>query len=1089
MNISKHKMEKQVLRFTPSVNILDDLDVSLTYIPTTNATAAFSQIIKDFHTGIHSFNLVGAYGIGKSAFLWAFVQEMTKRKSIFSQGNALHVKGFEVMPLVGEYASFIETFVDRFSLGARKNVRTSDIIKKLDQYYQTLASGGKALIILADEFGKYLEYAAHNTPEKEMYFIQQLAEYVNGSDRNIIFITTLHQDFNGYSRDLTISQQNEWDKVKGRLKEITFNEPVEQLVFLASERLNDLGIGSKPKNFKDLFKLIERSKAFPLRDYFNEPFAEKLIPFDILSIAVLTLSLQKYGQNERSLFSFINSNDHLGLLDFDSHDTPYYNIALVYDYLLHNYYSFLTTKYNPHYTQWSAIRSAIENVEGTSDIDTVGAVKIVKAVGLLNIFAPASIRLDMTFLKGYAEMSLGVKNAEKVIKSLQGLRILRYVTHIHKYILAQSTDLDIELAIDKAGNLVEKVSNVVHYLNQYFDFGYITAKSAFYTKGTPRFFAFHLSESPFSTTPEGEIDGYINLIFSEKLTESEVIAYSASCNEPVLFGWYQNTSEIRKHIFEIEKIKRVREDHIEDRIAVRELDKIKDHYVRLLNYVVMGSMYKSDSPVKWYYAGERIDIVGQKTFNRALSEICSNVYSKTPVYRNELINKTKLSSPIITARRMLISSLIENWHKKDLGFDERKFPPEKTIYLSLLQQTGIHRGDEATGYTLGAPTNEGFQMTPLWDACESFLESTKHGRRNVQELVDVLLSKPFKLKQGFIEVWLVVYLFTRKDDYAMFYENAYVPNFTSQTIDLLLKDPKAYAVKMFNIDGVNLDVFNSYRTLLNQSQLDQPGLQSFVDTIKPFLSFYRGLPNYAKYTNQLKKETIALRHAIAFAKDPEDVFFNEFPKAMGYRIPDMKDNPALLETYSDHLQAAIREIRSSYDGLIQRVEEFIKSDITGQGDYPDYKTVLQARYKNIKKHLLLNHHKVFLQRLGSETDDNKAWLNSIAQACIDKPLESINDTDEAVFYDRFKDIVHELDNLNEISASGFDETKEIAFRLEVTSFVEGLQKNLVRLPKSKNKDLVQLQSVIKTKLSQDRQLNIATLAKLLEEILANEKTS
>ena len=81
------------------------------------------------------------------------------------------------------------------------------------------------------------------TRKNELYFIQQLAEYVNDQRKNIFFITTLHQGFNGYSRNLTKTQQNEWDKVKGRLKEITFNEPVEQLLFLASERLRVSTVG------------------------------------------------------------------------------------------------------------------------------------------------------------------------------------------------------------------------------------------------------------------------------------------------------------------------------------------------------------------------------------------------------------------------------------------------------------------------------------------------------------------------------------------------------------------------------------------------------------------------------------------------------------------------------------------------------------------------------------------------------------------------------------------------------------------------------------------------------------------------------
>ncbi len=42
-----------------------------------------------------------------------------------------------------------------------------------------------------------LEHAAKNNPERELYFMQKLAEFVNVPSRNILlFLTTLHQNFN-----------------------------------------------------------------------------------------------------------------------------------------------------------------------------------------------------------------------------------------------------------------------------------------------------------------------------------------------------------------------------------------------------------------------------------------------------------------------------------------------------------------------------------------------------------------------------------------------------------------------------------------------------------------------------------------------------------------------------------------------------------------------------------------------------------------------------------------------------------------------------------------------------------------------------
>ena len=155
--------------------------------------------------------------------------------------------------------------------------------------------------------------------------------------------------------------------------------------------------------------------------------------------------------------------------------------------------------------------------------------------------------------------------------------------------------MDIDLAIDEAGGIIEKTTNLVETLRQYFDIPPIAAKAIFYQKGTPRFFQFVLSEEPFVNTPESEIDGYINLIFNEDEKIIKTIkSVSANCNEAILFGYYKNTVDIRNTLFEIQKAKEVKSANINDRIAVKELDEIIDHYTKILNHYVLDSLYSND---------------------------------------------------------------------------------------------------------------------------------------------------------------------------------------------------------------------------------------------------------------------------------------------------------------------------------------------------------------------------------------------------------------------------------------------------------------------------------------------------------------
>jgi hypothetical protein len=121
--------------------------------------------------------------------------------------------------------------------------------------------------------------------------------------------------------------------------------------------------------------------------------------------------------------------------------------------------------------------------------------------------------------------------------------------------------------------------------------------------------------------------------------------------------------------------------------------------------------------------------------------------------------------------------------------------------------------------------------------------------------------------------------------------------------------------------------------------------------------------------------------------------------------------------------------------------------------------------------------------LDSELNDRKAWLSSIAQAVIGKSLETIRDEDEILLYDKFKILILELDSLTNISPIDLDEDREDIFGIEMSSFVDGIQKSLVRLPKTKRKEVSKVADSIKASLSKDKSINIAALADILKDLL------
>lgn len=1082
-------MNSNIKTYTPSVNILRDYEKSLLYIPTENSNHAFKQIVSSKEIGTKSFCIIGAYGTGKSAFLLA-LEKSIKQKTTYFDPARLSNNGFmdfEIFNVIGDFTSISRIFIKKIYSSYREDISTENIVKQLNRYYKKIEEQGKGLLIVIDEFGKFLEYASKENTEFEMYFIQQLAEFANDASKNVILLTTLHQSFSSYAFGLSIAQQNEWSKTQGRLLEITFNEPVEQLLLLAAARISQENYPQKKKDsqIKAIVSTIRDAKVFPLRENLTEDIARKLYPLDILAAAVMTKALQEYGQNQRSLFTFIETGEFLGINDYDSRSNPFYNLSCVYDYLSFNYHSFLSSKFNPHFSLWSAIRIGIERVNNLFDELSNDALKIVKTIGLLNIFGLAGSKIDSNFLINYCIHAIGIDNAGEIINHLEKKQIIRFRKFNESYILFEGTDLDLEKELQEAGSKLQLQTTIVSYLERYFDFPVIPVKKYFFKTGTPRFFIFKLTDEPIiSIKNDGKSDGVINLIFNELVDENAIKEASGISNDAILYGYYKDSSQLLNLINEIEKTNYVIENNKEDRVALKELDVLLNNSIEELNGLIKKTTQIDNSLTSWYYKGRLRKLDNSKQFHELLTQICEDVYKHTPQLKNELFNKNRLSSSITVAKRNLIKNIFDNFSKEDLGLAKDKYPAEKAIYFSLLKATGIHRIENGN-FNFHDPTDKSF--TGIWEVSEEFLRETKYGKRNLTDLIEILKSKPFKLKQGFIDIWMPIYLFIKRERIAIYGKEGFLPVLSSESLEIITRRPKEYKIKVYDLEGERLAFFNNYRKILNQIEHEKPGNESFLETIRPFIVFYKELTQYAKKTKNISETAINLRSAIESAKDPEELFFEQIPSALGFKLEDFDKRADILEEFTITLKSCIDELRMAQRKLINDIESFICNEIIGERlSFENYKNLLIKRYTKLREYELNPRQKSFHLRIISALDDRDAWLNSLSLIACGKSFEILEDHEISLLKKNLRDLFHELDNLCDLNLDEINQEMEEVLKLEVTSMVAGVKNRIIRLPKSKMRKVEKLVENLNSQLTDDNVMNLAILTKIIEKQLNEE---
>lgn len=1059
------------MSYLPSVNIEYNSASDFRYIVTDNARIVAGNIVNCFNSGIHSFSIIGTYGTGKSSFILALEDDLKKEKNEIVSADVFGTfSGYEFINIVGDFTSLRHLF------SIKLNCSPDNVLPALSSYYQSLRKQNKLLLMVIDEFGKILEYCAKNEPEKELYFLQKLSEFVNVPTRNIILITTLHQSFGSYAGNLSETQRNEWLKVKGRFKEIVFAEPVEQLLYLTANQLDahPLLSDSEKKNFNLIYVLAQRSKI--LSKSFSEVTALRLFPLDAISAVCITLAVQRYGQNERSLFSFLAAKGSGTIAEFTPSPSLTYNLALIYDYISYNFYSAIN-ELNADTTGWRSISISLERVESSNlPVEVISdCLKIIKTVGLLNIFFNGIV-VDHDFLEIYGKCALDIKNVKEIINNLERLKVLRFAKYKSQYILYEGTNLNLENEIFKAASIVRTPDLSVEEIAPYLKQKATIASASYYKTGTPRYFEYRIFNEPAILEPVGDIDGYIQLIFPLSDIEEQVKAISESNESGAsLYGYVKNTDRIINHLYEIKKLNYVLDNvAIDDKIAQAELINQRNYETIQLNEAINSCL--TDGSIVWYFKGKSFNFSSIRDFNKFLSHICETVYSETPIIRNELFNRQKLSSAISLARVNLLEAMLANSDKEAFGIEG--FPPEKTIYYTLFKESGIHRKDSNNMWFLSAPTSD--KLTSIWNASVEFVNSSKEKPKRLSELSEILRSAPYKLKQGVIDFWIPIFLFINQQNFALYNNNVFVLNINKEVFELLQKRINDFTIKAFQVSGVKLEFFKRYRQFLKKNdQIDISSL-SLIETVKPFFQFYRNLNPYAKHTQRFDSVyTAKFRDVLSNATDPVKTFFEDLPAALGYRDLNGED---FTSQYIDLIRNAVRELNSCYDNFVQRIEEKIIAHLGLPNQYESYKEVLEKRYKTIEPRILTPKTRAFLDRILTHSDTKREFIEKLAVVITDKRLDETKDSEENLLIHQILHILNELERFSAIADVQDPLDDAEAFNFELASSKGDFSKSQTyRLPKNKTQYASEIVNKISKILTDDEDLNICVLLKLLNQ--------
>ena len=646
---------------------------------------------------------------------------------------------------------------------------------------------------------------------------------------------------------------------------------------------------------------------------------------------------RRFAQNERSLFAFLSSSEPNGLQDFlsqqhyDGNLLPLYTLADLYDYLDATQGNELFTSSSGK--KWAEIEAAIMQLSDPSDM----TIKLIKTIGLLGIVREAipNLKASEQFLRYALGNNSEGFDAEfsTALATLKRRSIVTYRRHNDVYVLWEGSDIDIEEKLSEAESHVDTKAALAADLSQFIPARPLVARRHLHKTGTLRYFTIRYTDlenfDENLTDPIDDADGLI--LYTLPANEYEVAQFTEKASssnlterQEVLIAVPRSIGFLAETVTQLAQLHWVTENTPElsgDAIARRELSiRLKQVEQDVSNRLAVIFSANAKEMCIWYNKGQPTDIDSERSRNNFLSVICDEVYDKTPVIRNELVNRRKISGVSTSARKKLIQGMLENGEKENLGIEG--YPPEMSIYRSLLWDSGIHRNVSGAWEFYPPHEDAKNKLHHTWQAIEEFLNECEDTRQPLEDLYAHLMRPPFGVRSGPLPILLCAVILHYKTEIALYENGSFVADMSVPVFERLLKAPEQFELKRFRMAGIRADLFSRFLSLLNQPiETENADLLTIVT---PLMRFYAELPNYTQKTQELSDAAKSFREVVKKASEPDELLFRELPQAFGFRSFGIEVSDTQTVTgFFNKLQDVLSELGGAYDKLLNSLERML----------------------------------------------------------------------------------------------------------------------------------------------------------------------
>ncbi|MDQ1102869.1 hypothetical protein [Nocardioides zeae] len=867
------------------------------------------------------------------------------------------------------------------------------------------------VLVLIDEFGKNLEHFTDRPDEGDLFALQALAEEAASGAGTVLFFTLQHLAFDDYARAHGLLERREWAKVQGRFEDVAFSETSDDVARLIAKAIGSESASPKFRKARRAWAeaAMPRLEEIGLGAEFSNGVETLELCYPLHPLAVLALPdlCARFGQHGRTLLSFLAGSEPKSLGEYlltarwSERDLPTVGLEDVYDFFVASAARQLQASTGA--SRWQEIDSRICEASALP----ADQQRILKIVGLLNLVSQggllrASAPLVSLALGDGRTTSTG---APAALEDLVGRGVLAYRRFADEFRLWQGSDFDLPAAMQVERDRL-KDSSIAHLLSERQGPRHVVAGRHSQEVGMLRYFEVayvdHLRGLP---TEQTAADGWVAYHVGPEGDLPQVRKSLLASTQPVVLLSVPEVDSLCSLVLEAAAVDAVQHwpELDGDWVARREVRERASLLSRQLSEAVPDHFDPRRADVAVVLLrGDRAEplrtvVAASSSISPILSHVCDLVYPQSPVIKNEMLARRELSSQGARARRELMTAMIEHGSEEKLGLEG--YGPERAMYEAFLYETGMHVATptEAGGWAFQAP-KRGNRLRYAYEALQSAMLTSPESPRTAADLMAELRRAPFGVTDGPLPVLLLTALLEHKDDVAIFEDGTYLPDFSADAAERMVKSPARFLIKHFAVSGGRQRVLDALvAELVGNSSVAGLRNQGLMQAVAPLLRTVRRLPDSVRYDATLSPTAIAVRDALLAARDPDQLLFVTLPVACGLEPITTRTSHKDGQLFVERLRDAVGELEGAYATMLGWISQSLSTALNLSPAISELRADLQALGRRLGDKILDPKLQAFVQLASTDGLDDENWLEAMGLALSERPPVSWRTADRERF--------------------------------------------------------------------------------------------